>query len=62
MIVLTARQRLKKEKKQFYHHKHLLISSIILAILTLPRVIISSLPNCIYHDWNYFCELVFFSV
>ena len=55
IIVMTARQRSNAQKKlsykqhlrqQFQQHKHLLISTGILIILALPRLIISSLSTC----------------
>ena len=62
IIILTARQRSIREnqenilnqlKIQFSHHKHLLISSVSLVILTLPRLIISFLPNCMTSSRQY---------
>ncbi|CAF0864860.1 unnamed protein product [Adineta steineri] len=62
IIFLTARQRsaLKKEvtfqqhlKKQLNHHKHLILSSILLIILAVPRLIISFLPNCMKSPKEY---------
>jgi len=55
IIVISARKRsiIRKNqtyhehlKEQFRHHKHLLISSIILVIIALPRLIISFFSGC----------------
>jgi hypothetical protein len=55
IIIFTAKQRstmktqygFKKHlKEQLDHHKHLILSSIVLVILALPRLIISFLPDC----------------
>jgi hypothetical protein len=55
IIILTAKQRstsntqytFKQQlKEQFHLHKHLILSSLLLVILALPRLIISFLPNC----------------
>src|SRR6185503_5197054 len=62
IIIITARQRasIKKEstfkkhlREQSYHHKHLILSSILLVILSLPRLIISFLPNCMKSPKEY---------
>ncbi|CAF3903979.1 unnamed protein product [Adineta steineri] len=46
---LTYRQHL---SKQFAQHKHLIISSIILVILSIPRLIISFLSGCVKASHN----------
>ncbi|CAF1485603.1 unnamed protein product [Adineta steineri] len=55
IIFLTARQRsavqhevtFKQQlRKQLSQHKHLILSSILLVILAVPRLVISFLPNC----------------
>ena len=61
IIISTARSRSNAQKNyltrqhlrtQFRHHKHLIISSVILIILALPRLAISLLPGCMksYRD------------
>ena len=55
IVVGAARKRssVKKEhtykenvKQQFHHHKHLILSPIVLAILALPRLVISFMSGC----------------
>ncbi|CAF3526078.1 unnamed protein product [Adineta steineri] len=55
IMIITARQRSSAQrnvtfqqqlKRQFGQHKHLILSSILLIILALPRLITSFLPNC----------------
>ncbi|CAF4036817.1 unnamed protein product [Adineta steineri] len=46
----TFRQQL---RKQFSRHKHLILSSILLVILAVPRLIISFLPNCMKSPKEY---------
>jgi hypothetical protein len=56
IIIVVARLRLSARtqysykqylREQCFHHKHLLISPIVLVILSLPRLIISFLSGCI---------------
>ncbi|CAF0915257.1 unnamed protein product [Adineta steineri] len=62
IIFLNARQRsaLKQEvtfkqqlRKQLNQHKHLILSSILLVVLAVPRLIISFLPNCMKSPKQY---------
>jgi hypothetical protein len=55
VIIIAARTRSNSQKKtpfkehlreQLQHHKHLLISPLILVVLALPRLIISFLSGC----------------
>ncbi|CAF0844325.1 unnamed protein product [Adineta steineri] len=62
IIFLTARQRsavqhevtFKQQlRKQLSQHKHLILSSILLVILAVPRLVISFLPNCMKSPKEY---------
>ncbi|CAF0975520.1 unnamed protein product [Adineta steineri] len=74
IIIITARQRSSAQrnftfrqqlKLRFHRHKHLILSSILLIILELPRLIISFLPNCMKSPKEYklflalLCYLIF---
>ncbi|UJR19214.1 hypothetical protein I4U23_022344 [Adineta vaga] len=61
IIIYTARQRRALQSKisyrehqwqQFMAHKHLIISSIILTILSTPRIIIAFLSGCVKASYN----------
>ncbi|CAF3966927.1 unnamed protein product [Adineta steineri] len=62
IMIITARQRSstqrqftfrKQLKRRFYRHKNLILNSILLIILALPRLIISFLPNCMKSPKEY---------
>ncbi|CAF1565822.1 unnamed protein product [Adineta ricciae] len=72
IIFKTARQRSSAQthqsfrehlRQQLHKHQHLIISPIVLLILTIPRLIISSLPGCIRTSKNIWLYLIayFFS-
>ncbi|CAF1037002.1 unnamed protein product [Adineta ricciae] len=67
IIFITARQRSSAKrqftfeqhlKSQFYRHKHLIVSSILLIVFILPRLIISFLSNCMKSAKDYKLFLV----